>query len=168
MIKLGLGLSMVAVFAFGCGGDDEADAGPTGSDAAAATTFDVALTPAAEVPPCTGGAGAATGDATVTISADNTSVAVQLTWAGLSGDASAAHIHFGAAGVAGGVIFPLGMPPVSPVNATFTSADYPNPPPDGAPADFAAFVTAMKAGMSYINVHSAACMPGEIRGQISN
>lgn len=166
MRKLGLGLSM-ALMMLGCGGDDDAvDAGP--ADAAAGTSFDVTLSTTAEVPFCDAAAAAAAGTATVAINADDTQVTVQLTWSGLSGDATAAHVHFGAAGAAGGVIFPLGMPPTSPVNATFTAADYPTDPPDGAPADFAGFVAAMKAGMSYINVHSAACMPGEIRGQISN
>lgn len=162
MKKLGLGLTMVALFAVGCGGDDDDD------DAAGGTTFEVDLTTEDEVPVCEGAGADATGDATVTISEDESEVSVELSWSDLSGPATAAHVHFGAVGAPGGVVFPLGMPPANPVTASFTASDYPSPPPDGAPADFAGFVTVMLAGTSYINVHSDACPPGEIRGQISD
>jgi CHRD domain len=167
MKKLSLALSMVALVATGCGDDDDAGSVDGGAaDSAAATTYTVPLTSAEEIPLCGAAGAAAAGEATVTISADNTTVSVEASWDGLSGDATAAHIHYGALGIGGGVIFLLGMPPGNPVTGTFTAADYPNPIPDGAPADFAAFVTAMKAGTSYVNVHTDACMPGEIRGQI--
>ena len=174
MIKLGLGLSMAALMALGCGDDDTTDdgagvdAGDGAADAGAETTFDVALTADDEVPLCAAAGDDATGEATVTINEDSSEVSVEASWSGLSGDATAAHVHFGATGDAGGVIFPLGMPPTIPVSETFTASDYPAEPPVGAPADFAAFVTAMEAGMSYVNVHTVLCESGEIRGQISN
>ena len=172
MMKLGLGLSLAALLAIGCGDDDAEDGG--GADAGAAdaaatpTTFEVTLTADDEVPFCTSAGPDATGEGTVTISADNSEVAVELEWSGLSGDATAAHIHFGADGAMGGVIFPLGMPPTNPVTATFTADDYPDKIPTGAPADFAGFVTVMLAGTSYLNVHTTLCAPGEIRGQIDD
>jgi CHRD domain-containing protein len=156
----------VALLLAGCGddGDDTPDASDN-PDSAAATTFDVTLTTAAEVPVCKAPGAAATGTATITISADNSTITVALTFSGLSGDATAAHIHSGAADAMGPPIFPF-QNVTSPVNATFTAADYPSPAPTGAPADFAAAVTAMKAGMTYINVHTDACLGGEIRAQI--
>jgi len=168
MKKLGLGLSLVSLLAFGCGDDDAGGADAGAADAAPqATVIEATLTTADEIPLCSFAAAGATGEGTVTISADLTSVAVELEWSGLSGDAMAAHIHSGADGDTGGVIFPLGMPPANPVTATFTVDDYPAKVPDGAPADFAAFVTAMLAGNSYFNVHTGDCTMGEIRGQIS-
>ncbi len=173
MMKLGLGLSLAALLAAGCGDDDAggADAGSADAgvaDAAGGTTFAVTLSADDEIPFCTSAGSDAAGEGTVTVSADETEVQVELEWSGLSGDATAAHIHFGADGATGDVIFLLGMPPTSPVSATFTADDYPDKIPDGAPADFAAFVTAMLAGTSYLNVHSNLCMPGEIRGQIDS
>lgn len=167
MYKIGLGLSLVSLLAFGCGDDDAgADAGPADAGATE-TSFAVNLTSADEVPLCTFAGTDAAGEGSVTISADLTEVEVELSWSGLSGDATAAHIHSGADGATGGVIFLIGMPPANPATVTFTADDYPAEVPDGAPADFAAFVTAMLAGNSYFNVHTGDCMMGEIRGQIS-
>ena len=157
----------IVVLATACGDDGGSKADAGAPDAAGGTTFNVPLTAAEEVPVCAGAAAGATGTATVMINAANTMVTVNLTFSGLSGDANNAHIHYGETGVMGGVIFPLGMDPVSPVSKTFTAADYPATPPDGAPADFAGFITDMKAGKSYINVHTPDCAPGEIRGQIN-
>ncbi len=150
----------ILVLATACGDDDD-------GGGAEATSFTVPLTVAEEVPVCAGAGASAAGSATVTISADNSTITLNLTFQGLSAAATNAHIHFGAAGAAGGVIFPLGASPVSPVSATLTATDYPATPPEGAPANFAGLVTAMKAGTTYINVHTAACAPGEIRGQIN-
>jgi CHRD domain len=135
-------------------------------DGGGETKFTVALTAADEVPVCGAAAASATGSAEVTVSSDNSTVTVNLTFSGLSGAATNAHVHYGAVGVMGGVIFPLGANPTSPINKTFTAADYPSAPPEGAPANFAGFVTDLKAGKAYVNVHTDACMPGEIRGQI--
>jgi hypothetical protein len=46
----------------------------------------------------------------------------------------------------------------------FTSADY--SAGSGAPATFDAFITDLKAGKAYVNVHTSACKDGEIRGQL--
>jgi hypothetical protein len=130
-----------------------------------AKSFDVALTKDAEVAVCAGAGAAAKGMATVTVSADGSSVTAMVTYSGLSGDPTASHIHAGAAGVNGPVVLPFGAPLTSPYSKTFTAADYQANP--GAPPDFAAFVTALRAGgAAYINIHTAACKPGELRGEI--
>ena len=122
------------------------------------------MTKAQEVMSCVGAGDTAAGSATVTVSADNTQIVVSnFTYTGLSGAATAAHIHANVAGMNGGVV--LGFTSTaSPVSQTFVAANY--TPATGAPADFAAFVTALKAGGAYINLHTAACMGGELRGQI--
>lgn len=132
-----------------------------------AVTFTVPLTRAEEVPVCADADENAEGSATVMIDADDTTITVtDLTWTSLSGPATGAHIHFGAPGVAGPIVLDFGANPTSPINRTFTAADYPSPVPAGAPADFASFVEAMRDGETYINVHTEDCMSGEIRGQI--
>lgn len=71
--------------------------------------------------------------------------------------ATAAHIHAGAVGANGGVIFPMAETAassgvwVTAANATMTDAQ----------------VAALKAGEVYFNAHSAAYPGGEIRGQIA-
>jgi hypothetical protein len=155
MARLSAAIALVLVAA-ACGGDDDGD-GETYSDD---------LTKEEEVPLCDAAGADATGSSSVTVSDDGATISVELEFSGLSGPATAAHIHYGEDGVAGGVVFSLGMNPVSPVTASFTVADYPATPPAGAPAAFDAFVADLQDGKTYINVHTAACMPGEIRGQI--
>ncbi len=127
-------------------------------------TFEVALSPGAEPTPCPGAGPGAAGTATIAVATDRSSIGATVNYGGLSGDPTGAHIHFGPAGVAGPVVLPFAAPLSSPFSKTFTSADYVAAP--GAPPDFAAFVTALEAGNAYVNVHTAACKPGEIRGQI--
>jgi hypothetical protein len=143
--------------------DDDDDDEPT------ATNFDVSLTKAAETTVCAGAGANATGSADVTINAANTTITVSdVTFSGLSGPVTAAHIHSGAVGVAGNIVIDFGATAASPLpngfDDTFVSTDY--IPAAGAPANFAAFITAMKAGLSYINLHTAACPNGEVRGQL--
>lgn len=149
-------LSSLAVL-LGCATEKTATAPTT-------KTFDVALTTAAEVPVCPSAAPGATGRATVAIAPDDSSITTTVTYSGLSGDVTAAHIHAGAAGVSGPVVLPFSAPLASPLTKTFTAADYVAAP--NAPPDFPSFMTTLKSGGAYINVHTAACKPGEIRGQI--
>jgi len=68
-------------------------------------------------------------------------------------NATQMHIHRGAAGVNGPVVFNLSNPEVSPVSGTWTSM---------TPAD----ISDLLAGNLYINIHTAGRPAGEIRGQI--
>jgi hypothetical protein len=125
-----------------------------------AKTFNFSLTKA-----CPAAGANASGAASVTVAADGSSVTATVTYSGLSGEPTASHIHWGASGVSGPVVLPFSGPLASPFSKTFTAADY--KAAAGAPADFAAFVIALKAGgAAYVNVHTAACKPGEIRGEI--
>jgi len=117
------------------------------------------LTGAQEVPAV---ATAATGEGTAVISPDGSTITYVVTYSGLSGAAAAAHIHTGAAGVAGGVILPLAVS-ASPMVGTLTAADF---TASGSVTTFAQAVAAIKAGDTYFNIHTAANPGGEIRGQI--
>ena len=104
----------------------------------------------------------ATGQGTVAISADGSTITYLVTYSGLSGTANAAHIHTGAAGASGGVILPLAVGP-SPMSGTLTAADF---TASGSVTTFAEAVAAIKAGTTYFNIHTTANPGGEIRGQI--
>ena len=108
----------------------------------------VHLTGAEETPPVTT---SASGSGTITIGADK-SVSGSVKTTGIDG--TVAHIHVGAPGVAG--------PPI----ITLTKgADGTWSVPAGSKLtddQFASF----KAGNLYVNVHSAAHAPGEIRAQL--
>ena len=89
----------------------------------------------------------------------------------------AAHIHLGALGVNGGVVAHLcggGGKPACPtsgsVSGTIVPGDISGPAaqglgPGGA-TTFAEFVQAIRAGYTYVNVHTTRWPGGEIRGQI--
>lgn len=129
------------------------------------TVFHVSLLTSNETPPCPDAGTAATGNATVTIPADDLSVVVDVTYSGLSGPATAAHIHSGTSAAPGPVVLPFSAPLDSPFTKTLSAADY--VAAQGAPADFATFITAFKAGgAGYVNVHTTACKAGEIRGEV--
>ena len=123
-----------------------------------------ALTTGEEVPPCAAAGGGAQGGGNVTLAPDESSLTATVNYSGLSGPATVAHIHAGKTGVAGPVVLPFSGDLTSPFSKTFTAADYVAAP--GAPPDFGSFVQALKSGGAYVNVHTAACKPGEIRGQI--
>jgi hypothetical protein len=129
--------------------------------ALAKENFSATLTTDAEVPAATGSEGS--GSATVTISDDESQIEYEVTFENLTGPPAASHIHFGAAGVAGPVILPLEHGD-SPFSGTLTEADF--TAPDEGPQTFAEALEAMRAGDTYINVHTEANPPGEIRGQL--
>jgi hypothetical protein len=99
-------------------------------------------------------------------------------YAGLEGGASLfAHVHFGQTGVAGGVSYflcggstkPTPCPDVEgTIEGDITPADVIGPNGQGIePGSFAEIVRAMRAGVSYANIHTTRWPGGEIRGQIN-
>jgi CHRD domain len=106
-------------------------------------------------------------------------ISFTLSYSGLEGTISAAHIHLGQKGVNGGVIAFLcggGGKPACPQTATTPIAGTINASNIGAGAEaqgittgeFAEAVRAMKAGVVYANVHSSKFPGGEIRGQVDD
>jgi hypothetical protein len=116
------------------------------------------------------------GTFTATLSADETSLTYTLTYSGLTG-ASAAHIHLGARAIAGGVSAFLcggGGKPACPassgtVTGTIIAANIIGPASQGlAVGNFAGLIASMRAGATYVNIHTPAYPVGEIRGQITS
>jgi hypothetical protein len=172
LVALTIGIALLQV---GCDDDDDDDdlggevipdapETPTGTE----RTFQVLLSGSEEVPACAAAGFYATGAATVIISADETNVtAGALRISDLSSVAMTAHIHAGPPGIAGPIVFDLTRLLSTPsTSITFNASNYPSPVPAGAPPTFTAFIADMKAGRSYINVHTVACTAGEIRGQL--
>jgi len=153
-------LSLTALM--GCATEKSAAEKPPAANPPAIKNF--GLTTTDEVPPCAAAGPGAQGTANVTLSPDESSLTATVNYSGLSGPVTVAHIHAGKAGVAGPVVLPFSGDLASPINKTFTAADYVAAP--SAPPDFPSFVQSLKSGGAYLNVHTAACKPGEIRGQI--
>ncbi|HLP04337.1 MAG TPA: CHRD domain-containing protein [Paludibacter sp.] len=134
-------LLMLIVISFGSCKDNENDN---------IVTFTATLNGASEVPT---NASAATGTANFTYDKTTYILKGTVTFTGIT--PTAGHIHKGAPGVSGGVIFPLtsASPLTSPIN--FTSS----PLNEEQRAD-------LMANMYYVNLHTAAFPNGEIRGQL--
>ena len=128
--------------------------------AAGAETFKASLSGAQEAPAVSGNG---TGSATFTIAADGTSIAYSVTYSGLTGAVVAAHIHAGSVGVSGPIILPL-TPAASPMTGTLTAADF---KAAGGITTFDGALAAIRAGGTYVNLHTAAHPGGEIRGQLN-
>lgn len=77
----------------------------------------------------------------------------KLTYSGLTGPASAAHIHIGAMGKAGNVLISLCAPCSSGVHGTATLTK--------------SALQQLKKHLLYVNVHTVKNPNGEIRGQLS-
>ncbi|MEZ4651815.1 MAG: CHRD domain-containing protein [Candidatus Eisenbacteria bacterium] len=83
-----------------------------------------------------------------------------LTVQGLTGPITAAHIHAGARGVNGGVVFNLGGDFIDPPSGVGSTAS-------GHISGMSSTqVTALLSGDYYVNVHTAANPGGEVRGQL--
>jgi hypothetical protein len=122
----------------------------------------------------------ATGEFHARISDDESSITFELTYSGLVADSLFAHIHLGQKNVAGGVMIffcdNTSPSPHSPrtcparagtVTGTVTAADVIGPNGQGiAPGEFSKVLQAIRAGVSYANVHSTKFPAGEIRGQV--
>jgi hypothetical protein len=113
----------------------------------------------------------ATGTGALVINPGQTAVSVMLNLglaANFNGPITAAHIHAGAAGVNGPIIFNFVLPPVIPanpvINVVLTAASL--NPAQTTITTFAAAVEALLNGNTYFQVHTTANPGGEIRGQI--
>ncbi len=107
-----------------------------------------------EVPAPTGDVAAARGAFTATASQDGTGAGLtwSMTFDGLTGPATAAHIHVAPRGQPGAVVVPLCAPCTSPASGTATID--------------AATLAAIQTGGAYVNVHTDRNRAGEIRGQL--
>jgi CHRD domain len=147
---IGVGIATTAVFTAGLG----AGIGTAGWEAdAQAVGVTAALSAAKEVPKPQGVGSNARGtfSAGLTRTGSRGTLSWRLTFRGLTGAAAAAHIHIARPGVAGPVAVALCGPCRSGVRGTARLK--------------ASTVTALLAGRSYVNVHTARNPAGEIRGQ---
>jgi len=113
-------------------------------------TFKADLASAAEVPPVTS---PGKGSATASLDTTTKTLTWTVTYSGLSGPATAGHIHGPAAlGANAGVLVPFSGDLASPIKGSATLTD--------------AQVSDLEAGKWYVNLHTAANKPGEIRGQL--
>jgi hypothetical protein len=106
----------------------------------------------------------------------------ELSYSDLEGAVLQAHIHFGSASQSGGIsVFlcsnlgngPAGtqLCPAAPATVTgiLRPADVIGPTGQGiAPGEFAELVAAIRAGSTYVNVHSTKYPAGEIRAQLGH
>ncbi len=150
-----MGLAILAA-AIGCSGGEST--GGLGAE----RTFTVALTPAEEVPapkPTS-----ASGAAQVIIYPAE--IQFHLSAQNITG-ITMAHIHSGAVGVAGPVVVALFLPgsPTGSVNGSFASGTLDASTLPGG-VTVASLKTLLLSGNAYVNVHTTANPPGEIRGQI--
>jgi hypothetical protein len=116
------------------------------------------------------------GHADLTFTMTSTQITFRLVYADLSGPPAAAHIHVGQKNVNGGVsVFFCGgggqaaCPATTSgtVTGTITAANVVGPTAQGFnPGDLAAVERAIKAGVTYANMHTAKFPGGEIRGQV--
>ena len=130
--------------------------------------FGATLKGASETPPVET---KATGTATFT--ASGTSVEYKITASGLSGDATAAHIHVGPTTASGPVVVPFPAKAINngangsvTISGSFTAADI-KPQTNPGIKNLEELLGQMSAGNTYVNIHTAAHPPGEIRGQIA-
>jgi hypothetical protein len=106
----------------------------------------------------------------------------QLSYADLEGEVTQAHIHLGGRAQSGGIIAflctnigggpaanpPQACPPApATIRGTLTAADVIGPSGQGIDAgEFGEFVAAVRAGVTYANLHTRKYPGGEIRAQL--
>lgn len=129
------------------------------------------------------------GEFSAAINKDETQISYRLSYANLEGNIQQAHIHLGQRGVNGGISVWLcsnlpspptpASPPFPPTQAclsspaTITGVITPKhvvgPAGQGiAPEEFAELVRAVKAGKTYVNIHTDKFPGGEVRSQIDH
>ncbi len=133
---------------------------------APATEFAAHLTGAQEVP-ATGSD--ATGTLTLRLSDNDTKLHFRLRAHGLD-RVTQSHIHVGAAGTNGPVVVFFFAPTPAAFGGSVTGEDFEvggvRNASDFRGITFADFVTQLRAGGTYVNIHSPTFPGGEIRGQI--
>jgi hypothetical protein len=171
MKKLALYSGLVAALVVAVGTYAVASSGSAGKKNVTSDT----LTGYQEATPA-GVSSAATGSFEAAIDDDAQTIDYTLSYDGLEAPVLFAHIHFGNRFTSGGVSAFLcggGGKPACPqsgtVTGTITAADVIGPAGQGiAPGEFGELVAAMRAGVTYANVHSTKFPAGEIRGQIDD
>jgi hypothetical protein len=123
-----------------------------------------------EVPQPTVGSSTPSGTVTITVNPD--SLGYKVTAMGLTSPVTAAHIHLGGPGVAGGVIAPLTIstgsdPSSASGEGTIDASAIKGKNPDGSPMTMKDLMSALQSGGTYVNVHTQNNKPGEIRGQLT-
>jgi len=124
----------------------------------------------------------ASGELRARIFDDGSAISYELSYSGLQGGAAQAHIHFGDKDTNGGVSVwlcsNLASPPTPPgvqpcpspagtISGSFTAADVVGPAGQGiAPGEFDELLAALRAGLTYVNVHTTTFPGGEIRSQL--
>lgn len=116
-------------------------------------TVNFSLNSEATVPPAN--IDGASGNASITVDTQTGAISGSVTVSGLTGTPTAAHIHSGAPGEAGPVVVGL----TSNGDGSVWSV------PEGSALDAQA-IALFESGDLYINVHTEANAPGEIRGQL--
>ena len=160
------------VTAAACGDDN--DSNPTGPSGSNTLVFRANMTSAQEVPPVSNAEAGASGTATITFTVTRDAanvitagtVVFQFSVSGLTPTSSItlAHIHTGAAGVAGGVLVNTNLSAASAIatpngSGTFTSGTI------GVDAATINAIVANPAGF-YFNVHTSLNPGGVVRGQL--
>lgn len=126
------------------------------------TTYVAQMSTANEVPAVDG---TATGTATFTLTGKTLTYVVNVS--GLSGNALASHIHLGAAGTNGGILYPFTAAAVQSGQVASGTIDLTRPVSNGTSSITGdSLLTLLNNGAIYTNVHTAANAGGEIRGQI--
>jgi hypothetical protein len=125
----------------------------------------------------------ARGDFRAKIDWDAETIEYELSYRGLEGDVTQAHIHVGQAFAAGGIMLWLcaNNPPIAnapdgtqpcpaapaTITGTLSAADVVGPVGQAVPLrSFADAIRAIRSGNTYANVHSTSAPGGEVRGQI--
>jgi hypothetical protein len=131
-----------SLFILSCDEDDDDPKSGT-------STFRATMNGSSEVP---ANGSTATGTATLTFNSQTKILSGTVTYTGLT--VTAAHIHKGAVGVSGNVIFPFAGSLASPISFTSVALT------SEQEAD-------LNAGLYYVNLHTVAYPDGEIRGQLT-
>lgn len=147
------------------------------SAAAEEDRFSAALSGYQEVAPVST---AATGRLRIDVNSSNTALTYQLDYSGLQGPVMMARVYFGQRSVNGGLLFwlcgtPAMLPPAGTpacpqsgrVTGTIAASQIVGSPAQGIQgAELAKVLRALRAGLLYVNVRSAAFPGGELRGQL--